>query len=479
MKTPQIILLICGVLVFSLAAPMPVRAQAENPCASLNAPKVNASDILACLRLGQSIEIENAKIVGDLDLTTLSEKSNNSVIVPARIWISDSQFTGSVIAMDGDRKVNVIFKDWVKFSGSHFDQDVDFSNAHFEEFVEFGSAEFAGSANFVQVSFMQGVDFTSATFNEHASFFDAIFSGGPDFSEAQFHAGVDFTKSHFTEGADIWFIETHFWGNSYFDEAEFGAPVTFYKAEFKRKTDQDIVSFSNSKFTLIDLTDALFESGQLELRNSEYKLTMPNFDPAVLAPDNDQGVYTLLENNFVEQKQIGIANEIKYWAQSRAHEDLPPFVRPFDTILLDWTFGYGSKPLRAIAASIILILFFAIFYYPTDVLRPVVFAPSRPREQRFTIRLTELPITYDEENVETQGQNQTARQLPPQLLRAVRAIAFSFGVFTKLSSGKYVAIRGRFVVMTEWIIGWMMIAGFLFSLANTNPLLRSMLDFFK
>jgi hypothetical protein len=154
-------------------------------------------------------------------------------------------------------------------------------------------------------------------------------------------------------------------------------------------------------------------------------------------------------------------------------------VQILETIFLDWTFGYGLRPLNSVILSVLLILFFAIFYYPEGTLRPTTFVPSKPREWKFTIRLTEIPIAHDETSASTPAKKDRRRQLPPKFIQAWQAIAFSTGVFTKLSSGKYVAVRAGSLVIAEWIIGLMVMAGFLFSLTNTNPLLRSILDLFK
>jgi hypothetical protein len=257
-------------------------------------------------------------------------------------------------------------------------------------------------------------------------------------------------------------------------------PVLFNDAAFNRISPGDAVIFTDGTITKLDLSNANFESGQLDLSGQSYdELIMPNFRPSILATQNSVEGLSALKDNFRKQGRLDIANEIAYWQNGIQRKKEHPLRQILETIILDWTFGYGLKPLHALMTSVVLILFFAIFYYPTGILRPATFAPSKPRERKFTIRLSEIPIAQDEEPADMPKKVHRSLPLPPQVMQAWQAITFSFGVFTKLSSGKYVAVRAGPLVIAEWIIGLLVMAGFLFSLANTNPLLRSVLDLLK
>jgi len=184
-----------------------------------------------------------------------------------------------------------------------------------------------------------------------------------------------------------------------------------------------------------------------------------------------EGLLDFLIENYRKQGDLNTVRHIEISKKTKAQQILY-------TVFLDWTFGYGYKPLNAIVTSIILILFFAIIYYPKGTLKPVPLAPSKPRERKSTIRITEIPIANDDEIPDTNETNHRIRQFHPQLIQFWQALLFSFGVFTKIGTGHLMATRVRALVIAEWIIGLIMMAGLLYSLANTNPLLRSLLDMF-
>lgn len=483
MQPWQKLLLLCSLLSISLFAAQPARVQSDLSCsAEGNAASIESSLILDCLRAGVPVNFEGVTVTGNLDLTALSG-DGQSLIVSVPLILRNVHFTSAVSAFDGDRETTVIFQEQVDLRGSRFDDLVDFSNAAFERFAHFERTVFASEVNFTQALFRNGASFSRATFQSVANFVLAENQGGLDYMDAQFFGPANFAFFRSTSltqvPADVFFSGAHFESDVYFMQATFENQVNFDEAVFRRTAPEQNVNLSMATFTALNFTGASFENGQLMLEETYYeKILMPDFQPTILSPDNPEEALTALKDNFRRQGHLEIANEIAYWqntTQGQAHSGFEPILK---TIFLDWTFGYGLKPLNAVRTSLILILFFAAFYYPEGVLRPATFAPSKPRERRFTIRLSELPIALEDER-EGKGMIKTTLPLPAQVVRAWQAIIFSFGVFTKLSSGDYVAVRARAAVIAEWIIGLMLIAGFLFSLANTNPLLRSVLDLLK
>lgn len=487
MRLLQKLLLICGLVSFAIGTYQPARAQSENACFPDSAlTSVKPDVILDCLRAGEPVNFDGITVEGDLDLTSLSENPEQSTAISSPLIISNSHFTGSLISFNADTKTVVMFQEPVDLRGSQFDGSVDFTGAVFEEFAHFENIRFEAGANFTQAAFQNGSSFHKTVFNDSSSFMLANISGGLDFSEAQFFTLANFSWLRSTQSTDpllqtdIVYDKARFNGGVYFIGAVFENPVLFHDAVFRRISPDDAVVFTKATFTALDLTNANFNSGQLEMSDQRYEeLIMPNFHPSILATQNSAEELSALKENFQKQGNLDIANEITYWQNGLERKEKHIVIQILETIFLDWTFGYGLKPLHAIMTSFILILFFAIFYYPAGTLRPATFAPSKPRERKLTIRLSEIPIAHDEETTDALEKNQRNLPLAPQILQAWQAIAFSFGVFTKLSSGKYVAIRASSLVIAEWVIGLMMMAGFLFSLANTNPLLRSVLDLLK
>lgn len=470
----------------ALLVPLPARAQSNLTCSTNpGTHRIKPEAILDCLRAGQPVNFDGITIEGDLDLTFLRTDQQSEIIVPGALVISHSHFNGSLIAYNGNDESVLTFESPVDLRGSQFTGSVDFTGATFEEFAHFEDTHFWSGANFTDATFRNGAFFRNAIFDHSTSFVYAKISNGIDFSDAQFFEMANFSMLRSTQStdpllqADVSFSRARFTGQVYFIEAVFENTVLFNDAVFRRNSSEDAVQFTNAAFTILDLTNANFERGQWDLSGQQFEvLIMPNFNPSTLIPQNSVESLSELKINFLEQGEVATANDISYWQSGIRRRDKHIAVQILETIFLDWTFGYGFRPLHSVIMSLILILFFAIFYYPAGTLRPTEFAPSKPRERKFTIRLTEIPIAPDDAS-NTQEKNHRNRPLPPQFIQALEAIAFSLGVFTKLSSGKYVAVRLGSLVVAEWIIGLMVMAGFLFSLANTNPLLRSILDLLK
>ena len=487
MRLKRTLFLICGILSVGLFTTVPARAQSDSPCLKNPHTLTVSSDvILDCLRAGQSVNFDGVKIEGDLDLTSLNENSAPSISIFSVLMIRNSRFTGSLSSFNGDNETVVIFQGKVDLRGSQFDKSADFTGATFEEFAHFENTQFSSGANFTQVTFQNGASFSNAIFNNSTSFMFANISGGIDFSDAQFFIQANFSWLHSTQRNaprlpdDTLFSRAKFTGTVYFMGAFFENQVLFDDSIFRRSVPADAVIFTDSIFKTVDMTNANFERAQLELSDKPYEnLIMPNFRPSILSTQNSAEKVSILKENFRQQGRLDIVNEITYWQNCTQRQEKHIILRIMETVFLDWTFGYGLKPLHSVKTSVILILFFAIFYHPTGTLRAVTFVPTKPRERRFTIRLSEIPIDHNDEPVELSEPNNGSRLLPPQILQFWQAVVFSFGVFTKLGSGKYVAVRAGYLVIAEWIIGLMVMAGFLFSLANTNALLRSVLELFK
>jgi uncharacterized protein YjbI with pentapeptide repeats len=476
--------LICGLWSAGLLAPQPARAQSGVFCSPEgNVASVKAEVILDCLRAGMPVNFDEVTVTGDLDLTDLGMDGQSPFIASALV-ISNAHFTGSVTAYDGDMDTTLIFREQVDLRGSRFGGVVDFTGAVFSEFARFDKTTFESEAIFNQAVFHKGASFNRAVFQDTATFMMTENQRGFEFMDAHFSGVANFYRFHSTQDphqpADVLFSGVQFTGEVLFMEAAFDNQVHFNDVIFRRGAERDAVNLGNAVFTTLNLSGADLESEQLDLNGTRYEtLIMPNFQPATLPSDTEEETLTKLKDNFRKQGRLDIVNEIAYWKYGIERQKKTGLTPILETVFLDWTFGYGLKPLNAVWTSVILILFFAIFYYPEGVLRRAAFAPSKPKERKFTIRLAELPIAHDDEPDESSGKGQRNLALPPQAARAWRAIVFSFGVFTKLSSGSDVAVRVRLLVIAEWIIGLMVMAGFLFSLANANPLLRSVFDFLK
>ena len=507
MRTLRISLLIGSLVCFISSLAAPVFAQTETDCTIRSAAQqqlpINAAVIWDCLHAGQPVDVEGVEIEGDLDLTSLWEKDSPGIVpITVPLKITGSHFTGSLIGIDWDREVTVSFEEAVDLRSTHFDGRVDLSSAQFKRAANFLETRFGDMADFTQVTFSLGASFNRAQFGGEAVFFLAQFSGGSDFMEAHFAQSAYFQQAQFVGDSDAFFFKTRFGGPAWFTDARFAAPAVFLQAEFtgtvqfdgalfqdkasfrqatfRRKNPDDTVSFSRASLATLDLNNAQFEGGQLDLSNTVYQsLLALNFNPAVLAAPEDldvrQTILRNLEANFRSLGLVETANEIVYWRSHAERAAKPLLAQVLELIFLDWPFGYGVRPLHTIALSIVMILMFAIFYYPAGAIRSAPIAPPKPRERKLALRLSEIPVARDDEIPDLVKPNRPPRRTFPRLTRAWQAVAFSFSVFTKIGWGERVAVRAAAVVVIEWVLGLVMIAGLFFSLANTIPLLNALL----
>ena len=436
--------------------------------------KINASLIVECLRNDQPIQIKNAEITGDLDLTSLGQGDlSGSIQVAVPVIITDSRFTGMVIGSNTEFKQVVNFsrtqfKNLVDFSQTQFDAGVSFNQADFSSEAYFFLTQFSGGADFIETHFRQGANFLQARFakDSNAFFLKAIFDGDTLFNSALFAAPAIFTQ-------------TKFKGSVQFDGAVFQDDASFREASFERATPNETVSFTGASLTMLDINKAQFAVKQLDLSSASYKsLTGLTFNPDVLAESKDADIQrtTLvnLESNFRSQNLLSIANEIAYQRHLLERKAKPPALQGLEYLTLDLPFGYGLKPMRTILASLILILFFSLFYYPVDTIRPAPVAPPKPRERRLAMRISEMPVARDDEFPDLVKKEPMLRQKFPRISRALQAIIFSFGVFTKISWGEFVAVKHKTVVLIEWLLGLVMLGGLVFALTNTNPLVNAL-----
>ena len=436
--------------------------------------KIDASLIVECLRNGQPIQIKNAEITGDLDLTSLGQGDlSESVQVAVPVIITDSHFTGMLISS------NIEFKQVVNFSGTQFKNMTDFTQTQFDAGVSFNQSDFGGEANFLLTQFSGGADFIETHFEQGANFLQARFAKDSNafFLKTVFDGDTFFDSAFFA--APAIFTQTKFKGSVQFDGAVFQDDASFREASFARAAPNETVSFGGASLTTLDFNKAQFAIKQLDLSSASYKsLTDLAFNPDVLAESKDADIQRALlvnlESNFRSQNLLSIANEIGYQRHLLERKAKPPVTQVLEYLLLDLPFGYGLKPMRTILASLILILFFSFFYYPADTIRPAPVAPPKPRERRLAMRISEMPVARDDEFPDLVKKEPMLRQNFPRISRALQAILFSFGVFTKISWGEFVAVKHKTIVLIEWLLGLVMLAGLVFALTNTNPLVNAL-----
>lgn len=203
--------------------------------------KIEASTILNDIKNGKNISIENATIIGVLDLTFMDDalknvpkkkknswfnwSSNNNSntneikkLISVKISFKNCTFNNDVLAyipteesgytFTASFEEEVIFKNCeftrkAMFKYSDFYKDSDFSYSTFNDDNTFKYAKFLQKSNFYKTKFNEVATFKYAKFSENVSFANAIFKDTATFKYTQFKNGVSFNNTQFKEDLNI------------------------------------------------------------------------------------------------------------------------------------------------------------------------------------------------------------------------------------------------------------------------------------
>jgi len=241
---------------------------------------------------------------------------------------------------------DLIFQRSIAFSDSCFDQDAIFSHSYFGDQIDFNYGKFNGY-----------VKFGNSHFNGNISFFDAEFDNSADFTASEFNGSSDFSNSIFKECA--YFSLTNYHGPVDFGQGYFGKEAYFLDSCFDNN-----LSLINRQF----IKDAVFEGtkikGVLFLKRSSYnKLYIRWFNINDL--DYDDSAYLYLLDNF---KKLGYYEDFDscYYEYRIEHrkQSWPgtnPLMKYLDAFM-QYSYGYGKKPLNALLGSLLVIGLFGLFW---------------------------------------------------------------------------------------------------------------------
>jgi hypothetical protein len=213
---------------------------------------VNASDILANISKGQTVEYDNVIVKGNLSLENLkglptmhvnrteyeielcyASRDIKKVVSP--IKIKNSLITGMVSFN------NTVFENAIDFGDTKFDSYADFSASMFNNFANFTNSRFDSLGDFTDSKFNNDVCFDSSIFSEDAYFESSIFNGVADFGFSRFNNSSSFSYSNFN--SDTNFSISNFNGNASFHDSKFNGFTNFIDSKFNGFAD-----FGFSKF---------------------------------------------------------------------------------------------------------------------------------------------------------------------------------------------------------------------------------------
>jgi uncharacterized protein YjbI with pentapeptide repeats len=374
--------------------------------------EVNASDILKQIENNKTIFLQNVTITGKLDLSNI-----NLTTVPNARSARDIVYYGlekELKIVKSNIKIrNSVFKEAVDFSNTEFRKDSYFIRTSFSNKSDFSGANFAGDVYIWNANFAGDAYFGGANFARDAYFWDANFAGDAYFGGANFARDAKFGGANFT-------------GDACFDNANFAGAADFRNADFTgntsfRYTEFDEVSFEQTTFTNVSLNET--DYNQMYVEWSSLKDALLFYGPT----------YIKLIKNFREMEQFEDADAAYYqYRQLRQENKKWSDSSKLMDVVAGLSCGYGIKPEYPLIWGFILIIVFAFVYKLGNGIKRLKSKENGDNRVSF----------WD-------------------------AFYFSVTTFTTVGYGDwYPEDRYRKFVMIEGVLGWLLLALFLVTLAN-------------
>ena len=308
------------------------------------------------------------------------------------------------------------FAGFANFNHANFAGDSVFWYTIFAGFANFNHANFAGDADFENANFAGFANFEDANFAGFANFNHANFAGFANFNHANFAGNSDFYHANFAGNSVFWY--TNFRGNAYFTDTNFRGNATFFSTEF------DEVSFIWTTFTNVSLNETDYNKMNVEWSTLKDALVF------------DGATYIKLIKNFREIEQFEEADDATYKYRRLSQANKKWSGSKLKDVVAWASCGYGVKPEYPLIWSFILIMIFTLVYWRGKGIK----------------RLKE---------------NDGDKSRVPRWAAFYNAFYFSVVTFTTVGYGDwYPEDRYRIVVMIEGVLGWLLLALFIVTLAN-------------
>jgi len=314
--------------------------------------------------------------------------------IKAKMENKDYEFTGYYFPE------NINF---FEYNRGKFERQASFMEAEFQGEALFNRAEFKDAASFDRAKFQGEAWFGKAEFHARASFDGAKFQGKAWFDGAEFKGEAWFIGAEFQREASFYdadfqgralFYGAKFQREASFYGAEFGRTVSFRYADFKHPEDAE-VAYRKAKISYQRegdyaeagyyhlkemrarrkakkrLESAIFRKSFTFLRNNGPQILLKILQPISILAEHFPA---LKRSNFVRKIEIFRKKLIKpspgFW--EKLENRLVIAGRGLERFFMDWTCGYGEKPLWVIRTAAIVILGIAILYWLSGgiVLRP-------------------------------------------------------------------------------------------------------------
>jgi uncharacterized protein YjbI with pentapeptide repeats len=472
--------------------------------------EVNATEILKQIENGEDIFLENVRITGKLDLRNINLKNvskarfareieyyglekelkivESEIKIPNSFFEEDVGFSNTEIRKDIDfsgtsflRKSDFSganFARGASFKDANFTGGASFNYANFAKTARFRDANFAGDASFKDANFTGSADFLDANFAGDASFKDANFTGNATFWDANFTGGADFLDANFA--GDAFFDHANFTGDAFFNHANFTGDARFRDANFARSANFNLANFAgdadfseanfarsakfryanfagdarfgDAKFTgVADFGDANFTGDAIffptefdkayfrgttftnvSLNETDYNQMNVEWSTLKDALIFDGPTYIKLIKNFREMEQFEDADAAYYQYRQLSQKNKEWSFPKLMDVVAGVSCGYGVKPGYPLIWGFILIIVFALVYKLGNGIKRLKLKENGDNRVSF----------WD-------------------------AFYFSLVTFSTVGYGDwYPEDRYRKFVMIEGVLGWLLLALFIVTLAN-------------
>lgn len=271
----------------------------------------------------------------------------------------------------------------------------------------------------LQSEFNGTVDFTGTIFNDDTSF--GFFNDDTYFKETIFNDDVRF----FSFDGDAHFEKARFKGIAVFDFSVFSNDAYFRNSDFNHAsfnfTKFEKVYFSNSKFNRLYLYETDFE---------ELSVSWSSIKDALVYNGR---TYIKLIKNFKNREQFKDTDDAYYQYRFQYQANKRISMSNFFDLLALVTCGYGVKPSYTFINIVLTIFIFAVLYWKGNGISRVKGAGDRDNKK----------VTFWD------------------------ALYFSMVTFTTSGYGDwYPRDNYRKFVIIEGLLGWMLLALFLITLAK-------------
>ncbi len=394
------------------------------------ADKVNASDILQRIASGQQVRCDGVVIAGDLNLSRLNLPSDDygRRIVASRISIINCALEGNA-----------------NFAGIMFSSPVDFSGTTFRENASFLGSQFASTASFNRTRFLAPADFSYSAFKDLLDFEGSILFKSAEFNVSEFNIYSDFSGVSF-RGPAI-FKDAVFKGYTYLDQALFNGSVSFYRAEFYQEAHFDdakflgYADFNESRFKDYTYFSGAKFTGPLFLNKTKMSDWMIDWSSIKGHLVYNEAAYLALMQRFWASGNFDAYDDC-YYQYRWQKQSLEPMGTSKAYDALAWaTCGYGVRPQHTFAFGFALMIIFGLIFWRADLAR-------------------KLPVSSSV----SQSENQKKKSW---LSGLEESMYFSIMMFlTRPPYGLHPVGRWRYLIISEYILGWLLMALFLVTLGK-------------